>query len=143
MKTIFVKPADFQRKWYIVDAEGVILGRLAAKVASVLRGKNKPYYTPHQIAGDYVVIINADKVALTGDKADSKLYYKYSGYKGGMRVDTFKTLAARKPFAPVEQAIKGMLPAGALGNQMFRNLKVYAGDRHPHAAQQPEVLEVK
>ena len=135
MKTIFVKPADFERKWYIVDAQGIRLGRLAAKIASILRGKHKPYYTPHQITGDYVVVINAEKVALTGTKEQNKLYYNYSGYKGGMKVHTFSSLRKRKPFAPLELAVKGMLPAGALGNQMFRNMKVYVGDQHPHAAQ--------
>lgn len=143
MKTIFVKPADFQRKWFIVDAEGEVLGRLAVKVAMILRGKHKPYYTPHQECGDYVIVINAEKAVLTGNKVKDKLYYNYSGYKGGMKVHTYETLLNRKPVAPLELAIKRMLPKGPLGNKMFSNLKVYAGSNHPHAAQQPEALEVK
>lgn len=142
MKTLFVKPADVPRKWYVVDAQDKVLGRVAAKVAFILRGKHKPLFTPHQEVGDYVVIINADKAVLTGGKETKKMYYSYSGYKGGMRPDTYATLAARRPTAPLELAIKGMLPKGRLGRKLFTNVKVYAGDRHPHAAQQPEALEV-
>jgi len=140
MKTIFVKPEEAPRKWYIIDAQDQVLGRVAVKVASVLRGKNKPHYVPHQEIGDYVIVINADKMKLTGNKAKTKLYYRHSGYMGGLSVDTFETLSAKKPGAPLEKAVKGMLPKGPLGRKLFKNVKVYAGDRHPHAAQTPETL---
>ncbi|WP_028972737.1 50S ribosomal protein L13 [Spirochaeta cellobiosiphila] len=142
MKTIFVKPAEVARKWYIIDAQDQVLGRVAVRVASVLRGKNKPCYTPHQEIGDYVIVINADKMKLSGNKNKTKLYYRHSGYPGGLSVDTYETLSAKKPGAPLEKAIKGMLPKGPLGRKLFKNVKVYTGDRHPHAAQQPEVLNV-
>jgi large subunit ribosomal protein L13 len=126
----------------VVDAEGANLGRLAVKVASVLRGKNKPYYTPHQECGDYVVIINADKITVTGDKLDSKKYYRHSGYMGGLKETTLRDLMAKKPTAPVEKAIRGMLPKNRLGRKIFKNAKVYAGPNHPHGAQQPVALEI-
>jgi len=142
MKTIFKKPSEFDRKWYVVDAEGATLGRLAVKVAYVLRGKNKPYYTPHQECGDYVVVINADKIVVSGDKLESKKYYRHSGYMGGLKETTLSDLLDKKPTAPVEKAIKGMLPHNRLGRKLFKNVKVYAGSSHPHGAQQPVALEL-
>ncbi|WP_319558779.1 50S ribosomal protein L13 [Marispirochaeta sp.] len=141
MKTIFVKPSKVERKWYLIDAAGKRLGRVATEVVRLLRGKNRPYYTPHQEIGDYVVIINADKVEVTGNKAQRKIYYRHTGYPGGIKSETFSDLIARKPAAPLEKAIKGMLPKGPLGRQLFRNVKVYAGPNHPHSAQQPEILK--
>ena len=114
---------------------------MATEVVRLLRGKNRPYYTPHQEIGDYVVIVNADKIEVTGNKAQRKMYYRHSGYPGGIKSETFSDLISRKPTAPLEKAIKGMLPKGPLGRQLFRNVKVYAGPNHPHSAQQPEVLE--
>jgi len=142
MKTIFVKPADVDRKWYLVDAEGKVLGRLASRVVAVLRGKNKPAYAPHWDLGDSVVIVNADKVVLTGRKKSQKMYYRHSRYPGGFRAETYETVAARKPAWPLERAIEGMLPKNALGRKIFKRLKVYAGPEHPHAAQKPEKLEI-
>lgn len=141
MKTIFVKPKDVDRKWHLIDAEGKVLGRVAAKAAVLLRGKDKPEYAPHQEIGDYVIIINADKAEVTGGKRQKKLYHRHSGYPGGLRTENYETLIARKPTAPMEKAVKGMLPKGPLGRKLFRNLKVYAGDRHPHAAQKPQIVE--
>jgi large subunit ribosomal protein L13 len=140
MKTIFVKPDKVERKWFVIDAAGKRLGRVATEVVRRLRGKHQPYYTPHQEVGDYVVIVNADKVEVTGNKAQRKLYYRHSGYPGGLKSETFSELIARKPAAPLEKAIKGMLPKGPLGRKLFRNVKVYAGPTHPHAAQVPESL---
>ena len=142
MKTVFVKPASVERKWFVIDAEGKIMGRLAAKVASIVRGKNKAIYAPHQELGDYVVIINADKVAVTGRKAKQKLYYRHTGYVGGLKSDTYEKLAARHPTAPLEHAIKGMLPKGPLGRKMAKNAKIYAGAQHPHAAQNPTAIDL-
>ncbi len=142
MKTIYVNPKDVVRKWYIIDASGKTLGRVAVKIASILRGKNKPVYTPHQEVGDYVVVINADKIAVTGNKRTEKLYYHYSGYPGGMKVESFEKMMAKKPEFPLEAAIKGMLPKNRLGRKLFHNVKVYSGDQHPHGAQQPEPLEI-
>lgn len=142
METIFVKPKDFDRKWYIVDAEGKTLGRIASEVAFVLRGKNKPYYTPHQECGDYVVIINAEKVVVSGDKLSAKKYYRHSGYPGGLTTTPLKDMLAKKPTFPLERAIRGMLPKNRLGRKLFKNLKVYAGPNHPHTAQQPLPLEI-
>jgi len=142
MKTVFVKPASVERKWFVIDAEGKIMGRLAAKVASIVRGKNKAIYAPHQELGDYVVIINADKVAVTGRKAKQKLYYRHTGYVGGLKSDTYEKLAARHPTAPLEHAIKGMLPKGPLGRKMVKNAKIYAGAQHPHAAQNPTAIDL-
>ena len=141
MKTIFVKPSKVERKWFLIDAAGKRLGRVATEVVRHLRGKNRPYYTPHQEIGDYVVIVNADKIEVTGNKAQRKMYYRHSGYPGGIKSETFSDLIARKPTAPLEKAIKGMLPKGTLGRQLFRNVKVYAGPNHPHSAQQPEIIE--
>lgn len=141
MKTIFVKPAEIDRKWFVIDAEGQILGRVAVKVATILRGKHRPYYTPHQEVGDYVVVINADKIQVTGGKEKKKMYYHHTGFPGGIRSESYEKLKARKPVAPLEIAIRGMLPKGPLGRKLFNNVKVYAGAQHPHAAQQPELLK--
>ncbi len=140
MKTIFVKPDKVERKWFLIDAAGKRLGRVATDVVRLLRGKHRPYYTPHQEIGDFVVVINADKIEVTGNKAQRKLYYRHSGYPGGLKVETFSDLLARKPEAPLEKAVKGMLPKGPLGRKLFKNVKVYAGAEHPHGAQKPEVI---
>nr|WP_320146336.1 50S ribosomal protein L13 [uncultured Anaeromusa sp.] len=143
MKTTFMaKAAEVDRKWFIVDAEGKTLGRLAAEVAKVLRGKNKPIFTPHVDTGDFVIIINAEKVALTGKKLVQKTYFRHSGYVGGTTFTTAGKMLADKPERVLELAVKGMLPKNTLGRQMYRKLKVYRGAEHPHAAQQPEVLEI-
>lgn len=142
MKTIFEKPANVERKWYVIDAEGVSLGRVAVKAANILRGKNKAYYTPHQEIGDYVIIINAEKAAMTGRKKTDKMYYRHSGYVGGLTAETYDKVLAKKPTMPMEKAIKGMLPKGPLGYKLFTNVKIYAGANHPHAAQQPVAVEV-
>ncbi len=141
MKTIFVKPKEVVRKWYVLDAEGIPLGRVAVKAANLARGKHKACYVPHQEIGDYVIIINAEKAIMTGNKAENKLYYNYSGYPGGMRVESYNALMEKKPTYPMERAVKGMLPHGALGNKLYSNVKIYAGPEHPHAAQNPEKLE--
>ena len=143
MNTYMAKAEDVQRKWYVVDAEGVVLGRLASQVASILRGKNKPTYTPHVDTGDYVIILNADKVALTGKKLDQKIYYHHSGYVGGLRETPYRRLLTDKPEFAVKHAVIGMLPKGPLGRQMAKKLKVYKGAEHDHEAQQPEKLEIK
>jgi large subunit ribosomal protein L13 len=140
MKTVFVKPAVVERKWFMIDAEGKVLGRVAAKVASIVRGKEKAVYAPHQEVGDFVVVVNADKILVTGHKAQQKLYYHHSGYVGGLKSDTFDKLIARHPTSPLALAIKGMLPKGPLGRKLLKNVKVYAGASHPHAAQNPEVI---
>lgn len=142
MNTIFVKEADQQRAWYVVDAAGKPLGRVAAKVASVLRGKHKATYAPHQEMGDHVIVINADKVAVSGGKEQKKMYYKHTGFVGHLKQFNFETLLARHPEQPLELAIKGMLPHNRLGRTLFGNVKVYAGAEHPHAAQNPQPLEV-
>ncbi len=142
MDTIFVKPKDITRKWYIIDASGKRLGRVAVKAANLLRGKHKPEYAPHQEVGDYVIIINADKIEVTGNKRDRKMYYRHSGYPGGLTAEKFSDMIQRKPTYPMEHAVKGMLPHNRLGRKLFTNLKVYAGDKHPHAAQKPEVVEI-
>jgi large subunit ribosomal protein L13 len=142
MKTEFVKPALVERKWFVIDAEGKILGRVAAKVASIVRGKEKAVYAPHQEVGDFVVVVNAGKIAISGRKAQQKLYYRHSGYVGGLKSDTFEKLAARHPSAPLELAIKGMLPKGPLGRKLLQNVKVYAGAEHPHEAQNPTVIDL-
>ena len=133
-------PATIERKWYVVDATGYTLGRLASEVAKVLRGKNKPTFTPHMDCGDYVIIVNADKVKVTGKKLDQKIYYNHSEYVGGMRETTLREMMAKKPEKVVELAVKGMLPKGTLGRSMFDKLHVYAGPDHQQAAQKPEVL---
>ncbi len=139
-RTYSAKEADIKRKWYIVNAEGKTLGRLATQIAIVLRGKHKPIFTPHVDTGDHVIVVNAEKIHLTGDKVRQKTYYRHSGYPGGLKSETVKDLLARKPSVIVERAIKGMLPKTPLGKQMARKLNVYAGPTHPHQAQQPEAL---
>ena len=141
-KTINPSIDSINRQWYLVDAENQTLGRLATEVAAVLRGKNKPYFTPHLDTGDFVVIVNAEKIQVTGRKGTQKLYRRHSGRPGGMKVETFNALQERIPERIVEKAIKGMLPHNALGRQLFRKLKVYKGSDHPHAAQNPKVLSI-
>ena len=143
MKTFMASPATIERKWYVVDATGHTLGRLASEVAKVLRGKNKPIFTPHMDCGDYVIIVNADKVNVTGKKLDQKIYYNHSDYVGGMKETTLREMMAKKPEKVMELAVKGMLPKGPLGRAMIKKLHVYAGPEHNHAAQKPEVLELK
>ena len=140
MNTYMANPDKIERKWYVVDAEGQTLGRLASVVAKVLSGKNKPVYTPHVDTGEYVIIVNADKVAVTGKKMDQKIYYHHSEYVGGMKETTLKEMMAKKPEKVLELAVKGMLPIGPLGRSMIKKLHVYAGPEHNHAAQKPEVL---
>ena len=140
MKSFMASPATIDRKWYVVDATGCTLGRLASEVAKVLRGKNKPIFTPHMDCGDYVIIVNADKVKVTGKKLDQKIYYRHSDYVGGMKETTLKEMMAKKPEKVVELAVKGMLPKGPLGRSMMDKLHVYAGPDHKHEAQKPEVL---
>ena len=136
-------PATIDRKWYVVDAEGKTLGRLASEVAKVLRGKNKAIFTPHIDTGDYVIVVNADKIKVTGKKLEQKIYYNHSDYVGGMRETTLKEMLAKKPERVIELAVKGMLPKGPLGRSMITKLHVYAGPEHNNAAQKPEVLEIK
>ena len=140
MKTFMASPATIDRKWYVVDATGMTLGRLASEVAKVLRGKNKPIFTPHIDTGDYVIVINAEKIAVTGKKLDQKIYYRHSDYVGVLKQATLREKLANKPEEVIELAVKGMLPKGPLGRQMFKKLFVYAGPEHKHAAQKPEVL---
>jgi large subunit ribosomal protein L13 len=142
-KTYLPPQDEIQRNWYIVDAADQRLGRLASEIAMVLRGKNKPTYTPHLDTGDFVVVINAEKVSVTGKKSSQKLYRRHSGRPGGMKTETFSQLQARIPERIIEQAVKGMLPKNTLGRQLFTKLKVYAGPDHPHQAQQPEVLAIQ
>jgi len=142
MKTFSAKPETVKRDWYVVDAQGKTLGRLATEVASRLRGKHKPEYTPHVDTGDYIVIVNAEKVAVTGNKAADKMYYRHTGYPGGIRSANFNEMIDRKPEMVIEKAVKGMLPKNPLGRAMFSKLKVYAGAEHPHAAQQPQELDI-
>jgi large subunit ribosomal protein L13 len=142
MKTFMANAANVERKWYVVDAEGKTLGRLAAEVAKVLRGKHKPTFTPHVDTGDHVVVINADKIQLTGKKLVQKTYFRHSGYVGGTTFTTAGKMLADKPERVIELAVKGMLPKNRLGRQMYTKLKVYRGAEHPHAAQKPEVLEI-
>ena len=140
MKTFMASPAVINRKWYVVDASGKTLGRMASEIAKILRGKNKPIFTPHMDTGDYVIVVNADKVAVTGKKLEQKIYYRHSGYVGGMKETKLKEKLAKKPEQVIELAVKGMLPKGPLGRQMYKKLFVYAGPEHNHAAQKPEVL---
>ncbi|MDR1352464.1 MAG: 50S ribosomal protein L13 [Treponema sp.] len=142
MKTVFIKPADVERKWFVIDAEGKSLGRVAAKAAAILRGKEKAIFTPHQEIGDYVVVVNADKVAVTGGKAQKKLYHHHTGYPGGLKTQTFARLIEKHPTSPLELAIKGMLPKGPLGRKLLKNVKLYAGAGHPHQAQNPQAIEM-
>lgn len=140
MNTFMASPATIDRKWYVVDATDMTLGRLASAVANVLRGKNKPIYTPHIDTGDYVIVINAEKVKVTGKKLDQKIYYHHSDYVGGMKETTLREMLAKKPERVIELAVKGMLPKGPLGREMYTKLHVYAGPDHKHAAQKPEAL---
>lgn len=142
MKTFSAKPSDIKRDWYVVDASGKTLGRLASVIASRLRGKHKPEYTPHMDTGDYIVVINARDVQITGNKATDKMYYRHSGYPGGIKSISFDKLRQSKPERIIETAVKGMLPKGPLGREMYRKLKVYAGAEHKHAAQQPMPLDI-
>lgn len=142
MKTYMAKAQDIERKWYVVDAEGKTLGRLAAEVAKILRGKHKPTYTPHVDTGDHVIVINAEKVALTGKKLLQKTYFRHSGYPGGTTFTTAGKMLADRPERLIELAVKGMLPKNRLGRKMYTKLNVYRGSEHPHAAQKPEVLEI-
>ena len=138
MKSYIAKPADVDRKWYVIDAEGKTLGKLAVEAAIILRGKKKPIYTPHIDTGDYVIVINAEKVCVTGKKESDKIYKHHSGYPGGLKETPLKELRAKQPEEIIRHAVKGMMPKGKLGRQMFKKLKVYAGPEHPHAAQHPE-----
>ena len=140
MKTFMASPATIDRKWYVVDAEGKTLGRLASEVAKVLRGKNKPIFTPHIDTGDYVIVVNAEKIKVTGKKLDQKVYYRHSGYVGGIKETTLKEMLNKHPERVIEFAVKGMLPKGPLGRQMYTKLFVYAGPDHKHAAPKPEAL---
>ena len=140
MKTYMANPDKIERKWYVVDAEGQTLGRLSAEIAKVLRGKNKPVFTPHIDTGDYVIVVNAAKVKVTGKKLDQKVYYHHSDYVGGMKETTLREMMAKKPEAVIELAVKGMLPKGPVGRSMIKKLHVYAGAEHAHEAQKPEVL---
>lgn len=142
MKTFSLTPADIRRDWHLIDATGKTLGRLATEVASRLRGKHKPEYTPHMDNGDYIVIINARDIRVSGRKFKDKIYHSYSGYPGGLKTTTFEKLQAKHPEKSIETAVKGMLPKGPLGREMFRKLRVYAGGEHQHSAQQPKPLEI-
>lgn len=143
MKTEFAKKENVERKWYVIDAQGKVLGRLAVEVARRLRGKHKPSYSPHVDTGDFIIVVNADKVRLTGKKLDDKIYYRHTGYPGGLKSMNARELLRRKPERVLEHAVKGMLPKNRLGRQMYKKLKVYASPEHPHAAQQPEVLTLE
>ncbi len=140
MKTYMAKPAQLKRKWYVVNAEGKVLGRLASEIAKVLRGKNKPEYTPHVDTGDFVIVVNADKIVVTGNKAEQKLYRTHSGHPGGFRETSYRDLVKKKPAMAIELAVKRMLPGNSLGKAMFKKLKVYGGSEHNHQAQMPEEL---
>jgi large subunit ribosomal protein L13 len=142
MKTFVAKPATVERDWFVVDATDKTLGRLATEIARRLRGKHKPEYTPHVDTGDYIVVINAEKVVVTGNKSKDKMYYAHTGYPGGLKEVNFEKLQAKKPEMIIEKAVKGMLPKGPLGRAMFRKMKVFAGAEHAHAAQQPQVLDI-
>ena len=142
MKTFSAKPHEVKRDWYLIDATDRVLGRLAAEVARRLRGKHKPEFTPHVDTGDYIVVVNADKIRVTGRKPEQKLYYRHSQFPGGLKNTTFAKLYARFPERAIEKAVKGMLPKGPLGNAMYRKLKVYAGPAHPHSPQQPRELKI-
>ncbi len=142
MKTFSAKPAEVKRDWYVVDAEGKTLGRLATEIARRLRGKHKPIYTPHIDTGDYIIVINAEKIAVTGKKLDDKMYYHHTGYIGNLKSETLRERLERHPERAIEAAVKGMLPRGPLGRAMFKKMKVFVGSEHTHAAQQPKVLDI-
>lgn len=143
MDTFFPREEDLEKKWYVVDATEATLGRLATRIATILRGKHKPVYTPYLDAGDYIVVVNAEKVRLTGNKIDQKTYERYSGYSGGLTVVNARTMLAKKPEELIKLAVRGMMPKNILGRRMLKKLKVYRGSDHPHAAQKPETLELK
>jgi large subunit ribosomal protein L13 len=143
MKTYTAKPGEIERRWYVVDAEGQTLGRLATRIADTLRGKNKPQFTPHVDTGDFVVVVNAEKIAVTGKKLDEKIYYRHSGYPGGLKQRTLREQLERRPTEVLRTAVKGMLPKNKLAARQLTKLKIYAGPEHPHTAQAPEPLEVK
>ena len=143
MKTYYAKPSEVQREWLLVDATDMTLGRLASEVAQILRGKNKPTYTPHIDTGDFVVIVNAEKIKITGAKATDKVYYRHTGYVGHLKSETFTEAMEKHPTRVIEHAVRGMLPKGTLGTQMYKKLKVYAGPEHPHQAQNPLKIELK
>ena len=143
MKSFMASPSTIERKWYVVDATGHTLGRLSSEIASIVRGKNKPTFTPHIDTGDYVIVVNADKIKVTGKKMDQKIYYNHSDYVGGMKETTLKEKMAKKPEDVIRLAVKGMLPKGPLGRSMITKLHIYAGPEHNHQAQKPEVLEIK
>lgn len=142
MKTLSAKPESVRRDWYVVDAAGKTLGRLSSEIASRLRGKHKPEYTPHVDTGDYIVVVNAEKIAVTGKKTTDKMYHRHTGYIGGLKSISFDKLIVKAPEQIIETSVKGMLPKGPLGREMFKKLKVYAGENHPHTAQQPQALEI-
>ena len=143
MKSYMARPLEVERKWYVVDAEGQTLGRLATEIATILRGKNKPQYTPHVDTGDFVVVVNAEKVAVTGRKAEQKVYRRHSGYPGGLKETSYEQLMERRPTEILRRAVKGMMPKNRLARQQLRKLKIYAGPEHPHAAQNPQPYEVR
>ena len=143
MKSYMANPSTVERKWYVIDATNIAMGRLASQVAAILRGKNKTIYTPHVDTGDYVIVINSDKMVLTGNKLNDKKYFHHSGYPGGIKEETYKDLMAKKSDFTLEKAVKGMLPKNSLGKKMFTKLKVYKGSEHPHQAQQPIELKIK
>lgn len=142
MKTYVTKPAEVERQWFVVDATGQTLGRLSTKIATILRGKHKPTYSPSVDCGDFVIVVNADKIVVTGRRLDQKMYYRHSGYPGGLSETSLRDMLQKHPTRPIEFAVKGMLPKNVLGRQMHKKLKVYAGPDHPHAAQQPQKLEL-
>ncbi len=142
MKTYTAKPSEVRHGWYVVDAQGKVLGRLATRIAQRLRGKHRPEYTPHVDTGDYIVVVNADKLRVTGKKAQQKKYYRHTGFPGGIRETTFAVLHAKHPDRVLQKAVKGMLPKGPLGSAMLKKLKIYAGEGHPHSAQRPEALDL-
>lgn len=143
MKTYFPKKEEIKRDWYVIDANGLTLGRLASKIAAIIRGKTKPIYTPYLDTGDYVVVINAEKIKVTGKKLSNKMYARHSGYPGGIKLTNLKTMLEKKPEEVIRLAVKGMLPKGNLGRKMLKKLKVYRGSEHPHAAQKPHILDLK
>jgi large subunit ribosomal protein L13 len=143
MKSYMARPLEVERKWYVVDAEGKHLGRLATEIVRVLRGKNKPQYTPHVDVGDFVVVVNADRIAVTGRKAEQRVYRRHSGYPGGMKETSYEQMLARKPTEVLRKAVYGMMPKTRLARKQFKKLKIYAGPEHPHSAQDPQTLEVK
>ena len=142
MKTYSPKPQDIERKWYVVDAEGQVLGRLATRIAHIARGKHKPLWAPHADVGDYVIVVNADKIRLTGRKADQKVYYRHSGYPGGLKATPLRRMMEKRPEFVLQEAVRGMLPGNRLGRKLLKHVKIYASSTHPHESQQPETLEL-